>query len=79
VNVQNPYLNKDYNDAFYDLKKEHNSILMAISKANLGYKLLKNPSKKCRIEIDDYLIVMSDGVAKKGVEKYFKTTDGRFD
>ena len=56
----NPYCNKDYIDAFIDLKKSHNSILIGISKTIKGYrKLIKNAADNVKIEEGDYLILIT--------------------
>ncbi len=78
VTAQNPYVAKDYLDAFIDLKVNHDCVLMGISKMQDSKRvLLKNPSKGVSIEADDYLIIMCDGVAKKKIEKVFQVSEGR--
>ncbi len=78
VKPENPFANKDYLDAFVDMKMKHDCVLMGLSKTNEGKRqLLKNPGKGVTIEPGDYLIIMCDGLAKKKIEKLFKVTEGR--
>lgn len=77
VTADNPFLNKDYFDVFVDLKKNYNSVLLAISKKSNDYKIIKNPKESCLVEQDDYLILMTDGITKKQLKEHFKTEDGR--
>jgi voltage-gated potassium channel len=74
VTEKNPYLGKDYVDAFLDMKPTFNSILLGISK---NHKLIKNPSKGVKIELDDYLILISNGEDKKKIEQQFGSKEGR--
>lgn len=76
---ENPFLGKKYEDVFLEMKRTYNSVLLGISKSNQGYKVLKNPAKDCLIEQNDYLILMADASAKKGIAKDFNIGDGRID
>lgn len=78
VDHKNPLVGKDCLEAFINLKKEHNSILLGISKKNgNNYELIKNPGENDYIEKGDYLVVVTDGYTKLGLEKLFGTREGR--
>ena len=79
VEKENPYLNKDYTDAFYDLKKEYNAVLIGIAKTKENYRLIKNPDTACEIEFGDYLIVMANSISKAKLEATFHVKDGRLE
>ncbi|MCG8700224.1 MAG: NAD-binding protein [Bacteroidales bacterium] len=70
------YLQKEYNDAFIELKKKYNAVLLGICK-NKDNTLLKNPSEKTFIEEYDYLILMCNGEEKVNIEKAFGVQEGR--
>lgn len=75
---QNPYLNKDYIDAFVDVKMTYDCVLLGISKLIEGdRKLFTNPKKGIKIEMGDYLILMTSGATKKRIEKDFGIFEGR--
>jgi len=74
VTEKNPYLGRDYLDAFFDLKTSFNSVLLGLSKNN---QLLKNPSKGIKIEHGDFMILISNGEDKKKIEQQFGTKEGR--
>ncbi|NVO01811.1 MAG: NAD-binding protein [Bacteroidetes bacterium] len=76
---KNPFFGKKYNDAFVDLKLSYNCILIGISKfvKDNEYKLVKNPSEDILVEDKDFLLIISNGVAKKEVEKAFGVKEGR--
>ncbi len=78
VNSKNPLINKNYLDAFYELKKIDNSILMGLSRKENGeYKLYKNPDNNMIIKENDYLIILVDGISKQKLEKKFGQMEGR--
>jgi voltage-gated potassium channel len=73
----NPYVNKPYGDAFYDLKRECNVILVGLVKEIEGRrKLLKNPEDNEVIEAGDYLIMIMNRQAVKKLTDLFKTHEG---
>ncbi len=75
----NPYINQDYLDAFVDLKKTYDCVLMGISKKDSeGQKLFKNAGKGTTIELNDHLILMANGSAKKNIEKVFGVKEGKY-
>jgi voltage-gated potassium channel len=78
VTSDNPYLNQPFIDVFYDVRKKYKAILVGISKVNSngGRDLLKNPADNETIALNDYLILITDGHAKKLLEKDFKVKEG---
>jgi voltage-gated potassium channel len=74
----NPFANRDSEEAFHELKSNHNTILMGLSKFKDHRRvLIKNPPAGTIIEPGDYMIMMSSGEAKPGLRKVFKTEEGR--
>ncbi|MEA3443457.1 MAG: ion channel [Bacteroidota bacterium] len=74
----NPYCNKNYIDAFIDIKTTHDCVLIGMSKKDGDkYKLLKNPGKDVNINPGDYLILMANGRTKQTIEKTFGVKEGR--
>ena len=80
VSNNNPYVNKNYPDVFYDLKKRYNSILIGITKRDKfgKRKLVKNPMGDLKISEGDYLIIILNGKAFKLLKKLFKVEEGYF-
>ncbi len=75
---QNPYLNKDYVDAFIDLKLTYDCVMLGLSKVVDGkHVLLKNPSKGVKIELGDHILLMTNGDTKKRIETDFGIFEGR--
>ncbi len=79
VTDQNPYLGYDYLDAFVELKKQHDSVLVGINQRQEdGSRILhKNPSQGITIREQDYLILICDGKAKQQLKKVFGVDEGR--
>ena len=73
----NPFLNMDYMNAFIALKKDYDTVLIGITK-NINNKrvLLKNPSKGVKIELDDYILIISSSNYQKRIEKDFGIKEG---
>ncbi len=80
VTPDNPYINKPYQDAFFDLKKRYNSILMGISKVDKYGKrrLIKNPMGDINISLGDYILILINGKAFKVIQKVFNVQEGYF-
>lgn len=79
VVANNPFVNKDSEVLFHELKSSYDSILLGISKLKTGKRvLIKNPPAGTAIEAGDYLIVMSSGLAKANLQKVFSTGEGRW-
>ena len=75
---QNPYLNKDYVDAFIDLKLTYDCVLLGLSKIIDNKRvLLTNPSKGVKIELGDHILLMTSGDTKKRIETDFGIFEGR--
>lgn len=75
---QNPYLNKDYVDAFVDLKLTYDCVLLGLSKVVDNKRvLLKNPAKGVKIEMGDHMLLMTNGDTKKRIETDFGIFEGR--
>lgn len=75
---QNPYLNKDYIDAFIDVKLKYDCVLLGVSKTIAGERILyKNPSKGLKIELGDHVLLMTNGETKKRIEIDFGIFEGR--
>jgi len=79
VTKKNPYLNKNYDDAFVALKLKYNIVLLGIVKKENGVDTLHvNARSETIIELNDYLIIMVAGKVKKRVEKIFGIKEGKF-
>ncbi len=71
----NPYLGKSCHDAFFALKKDHDVVLMGISKLENGRrKVYGNPSNDLKIEVGDHLIVMT---SDESMAEFFGVPQGR--
>ncbi len=78
VTEKNPFLNKNYDDAFVALKLKYNIALLGITKTIDGkQQLLVNARSDTIIELNDYLIIMVGGKVKKRVEKLFGIHEGK--
>ncbi len=78
VTEDNPYAEKDFIDAFFDLKKDYNAILMGLSRFENGVsRMITNPAAGVVIRTGDYLVLMCDGKVKKQLVKVFGVTEGR--
>ena len=80
VTHDNPYINKSYQETFFDLKKRYNTILIGISKKdkNGKRKLIKNPLGEVNVKLGDYLIVILNGTSFDLVLKVFNVEEGFF-
>jgi len=78
VTKSNPFLGKSYQDAFFEMKKRYNSVLIGITKRDKygKRKLLKNPHGEIKIAPGDYLIVIQNGKAFKLLRKLFGVDEG---
>lgn len=78
VTENNPYIHHPFIDVFIDIKKTHNATLIGLCKyQNDQYYLMKNPPNDLPIEINDYLILITNGIVKKGIEQLFGVKEGR--
>lgn len=71
----NPYLGKDYQFIFHDLKDKYNGILLGIYKDG---ELYKNPTSNLIVSENDYLVLIANGDTKSLIEKAFKVLQGRY-
>ncbi len=78
VTPNNPYIRKVYQEAFYDLKKRYNAVLIGITKHDKfgNKKLIKNPLGDLKINIGDYLIVILNGKSYNLLKKIFGVEEG---
>jgi K+/H+ antiporter YhaU regulatory subunit KhtT len=75
VSSKNPYLSKDYDFAFADIRSSYSSVLLGIYK---NEKLYKNPTKPITISENDYLVIMTNGDGSSKLKKDFGVEEGRF-
>lgn len=73
----NPFLNKNYIDAFIGLKKDYDTILIGLVKIEGSKRiLLKNPPEDTKICIKDYLLTISNNIALQKLTKAFGINEG---
>lgn len=74
----NPYVGQTYGDIFFHLKKNYNCILIGMSKIGMEgvKKLYKNPPDNTMISPGDYLIMISNLISAKNIEKMFGVEEG---
>lgn len=73
----NPLVGVDYNSAFFDMKKQFNTVLLGISKIINGKReLIKNPEENVIISKGDYLILICNGKQETPVTEYFGVEEG---
>lgn len=74
----NPYLGKPCHDVFYAMKKDHDVILIGISKTKEGKReVIANPSNDVIVEKGDFLVVMTVGHAHEKLTETFGVHQGR--
>ena len=77
VTEENPFLNKNYGEAFNYLKQTYNVILLGLSKwSGKNRNLLKFPKDDVIIEKNNYLILIADGLTGDKMEDLFKVSEG---
>lgn len=78
VNEANFYINKSFGDAFFDIKKRYNVLLIGLSKLQPDntYKIIKLPDDNTPIELGDYMIFLLDGRAAKKISQLFGVSEG---
>jgi voltage-gated potassium channel len=76
VTDNNPYLGKDCFEVFMNLKKDYNSVLMGIYKAEKK-SIVTNPGSETYVETGDYLLILSNGSSKKNFLQLFNVPEGR--
>ena len=75
VNKENPYLNKDYDFTFSNMRKDFSSVLLGVYQNG---KLYKNPNHPMTILENDYLVIISDGDHADKLKEAFGVEEGRF-
>jgi len=73
VLASNPFCGMMYFDAFVEMKKQLNVILIGLV---VNGKLQKNPTDDQIIQEDNYLILISNGISKKELENKFGIKEG---
>ena len=79
ITTENPLNGTAYNDAFFEMKRKFNIVLLAVSKSGESggdRVLIKNPEHDVKIETGDYLILICNGLKDKEVENYFGVEEG---
>lgn len=77
VTKNNPYLGRDYLDAFIEVKKQYDCILVGLTKIENNRRiLLKNPSQGVKIELNNYILLISNCKGKKKIEEIFGNREG---
>jgi len=78
VTESNPYLGEDYETVFMAVKRKYNAILMGLSQGreNGNRVLLKNPAEPVKLQVNDYLILASDGRSKADIAEDFGVSEG---
>jgi len=71
----NPYIGRDYNTTFIEMRELYNCVLLGIYHQG---KLFKNPVHEIIIEENDYLVLIANGETKKEIQSIFRTEQGRF-
>lgn len=74
----NPYLGKNAHEVFHFLKDDHDAVLMGISKKEgEHFRMIPNPSADVRLEVGDYLVVMTNGIGQQKLTNAFGIEEGR--
>jgi|APSaa5957512622_1039677.scaffolds.fasta_scaffold18377_1 voltage-gated potassium channel len=78
VTAENVFLNRAYEEAFFEVRDNYGSILIGIVKEAGGAEIvLKNPSDpSVKIELGDFLIIITDGIAEKKLIADFHVQEG---
>ncbi|MDB5036097.1 MAG: Ion transport 2 domain protein [Chlorobi bacterium] len=77
VLTENPYRGRPYGEAFWELKKNYNTVLLGIGRGQGDERMLhKMPPDDLVIGEGDFLLVVTDGVGEKKLKKLFGTIEG---
>ena len=78
VTEQNPYLNREYQYAFFDLKRKFNCILIGLSKRHESgeHILIKNPAGNVKVQEGDYMILILSGKSSEKITETFSVIEG---
>lgn len=72
------YAGKSYDEAFFDLKKRFNTILIGLSRQleDGSKRLIKNPEEEVTIVASDYVILIAKGKYEQQLEDFFDIREG---
>ncbi|MDW3196480.1 MAG: ion channel [Cytophagales bacterium] len=71
----NPYIGQNCHEVFFSLKKDHDVVLMGISKLKNGKRTVYgNPSREMKVELGDFLIIMTNN---ETMSEFFGVHQGR--
>jgi voltage-gated potassium channel len=77
VTQKNPFIGNTYGEAFITIKNKYNSILIGMSKYDDTKRiLLKNPPDETKIELNNYLIIISNGRSEQRISEAFDIKEG---
>ncbi|MFK7900952.1 MAG: TrkA family potassium uptake protein [Cyclobacteriaceae bacterium] len=73
-----PYSKGTFEEAFFDLKKKYNTILIGISRQDEEGKTIhiKNPEEEVQLQAADYLILIAKGMYEEQLEEFFDVREG---
>ncbi len=76
--ASNPYKDREYQYAFFDIKKRFNAVLIGIGRTDSSGRrmLIKNPAGSLKLEINDYFILIINAKSALHLEKTFQTQEG---
>lgn len=78
VTSKNPYLSKDGLELFFSLKKDYDVVLLGLSKLIDGkWTLIPNPNNDHKVELGDYIVLMTNGIGKAKMKDLFNVEEGR--
>lgn len=73
----NPCIDKAYIEVFYELKKQHNVILIGAVREEAGKKTVyKNPDDDFIIKSNDYLLMIMNKTAQTSIKSLFSIEEG---
>jgi len=77
VKSGNPYLGRTYGEAFADLKRVHNTVLIGIAKGgDRERRLIKLPTDEVSIDLGDYILMIVNGETERAISELFGTSEG---
>ncbi len=73
----NPYIHEAYDKIFYELKKQHNVILIGLVREEAGKRNVhKNPQENFIIQTGDFLMMIMNRAAEMKIRKVFGIKEG---
>jgi voltage-gated potassium channel len=77
VTADNPFIGRTYGEAFLDLKRVHNAVLIGITKeVDEKRELIKLPTDDVPIGAGDYIIMIVNGETERAISSTFGTSEG---